>query len=375
MTDVLFYDFDFNLLGDFPRAVSVNIERKFCGYGCAEVHFSVAEKEVIALLEENPYMFFVAKGCSVIVTGWRIGEDIAVLGRTAEWLLTKRGIEQGSWLSLPPEEIAGAMVQSAAGDFLTVSEPETLGDAQNYSTNEVKVLYDAVCQVLQEQSRGFEVFCDIPGKQFVFRTLCGEERPALVSKSNRTAHNMEYTVDRQKTVSNSGWYERTIVDMGDWDADKNIPPLAKNDPENAFCYYRIITDDSRFGLECNVGDFLYSDTEDGTWKTSSERPESRWVYFGNTAETGPKKWDAVLSGAKTKDEAQRELGQMKTVETSSALLRRIEYGVDYGLGDVVNVQLEFGDFKKTEKKRVTAVKLFFDVDESGAEPTLSSLEE
>ena len=41
MEDVRFYDFDFNLLADIPRAVSVNIEKRYCGFGTAEIHFSI----------------------------------------------------------------------------------------------------------------------------------------------------------------------------------------------------------------------------------------------------------------------------------------------------------------------------------------------
>ena len=63
MTDILFYDFDFNLLADFPRVISLNINKNYCGYGTAELHFSLAEVEIITMLEENPYIFFTAGYC------------------------------------------------------------------------------------------------------------------------------------------------------------------------------------------------------------------------------------------------------------------------------------------------------------------------
>ena len=91
--------------------------------------------------------------------------------------------------------------------------------------------------------------------------------------------------------------------------------------------------------------------------------------------TGAKKWEAVLSSTKTASEAEMELAQLTKKESSSAQTKGVEYGKDYLLGDIIRVQVEFGDFRKAEKKRITSVSIYYDIDEQGVMPTFNSLEE
>ena len=385
MRDVIFYDFDFNRLADFPRFVSLNFDKKYCGYGTAELHFSLAETEVIELLENNPYMFFTAGEDSAIVTGWKIGEDVAVFGRTPEWLLTKRGVEEFSQNNVTSEKIARHAVASAAGDFVTLGELAELGTAQSYSTDKVRVLYDVVCEVLDGQNLGFRVVPDIAAKQFVFLVYSGEESLCLLSPSNRTAYDMEYTVEKQDMATNSGWYERRFIDMGGWDAYNNSPSLSDNKAANAYTFYEITSETyyksgdenypvKRFDFACTKGYYIYSDTSDGKWKVTPVKPDTIWIHLNNSAETGARRWDAVLLGIKTEDEALAEIAQLKRNEKSESETKSIEYGTDYRLGDIVRVQFEFGDFKKSKKKRVTSVSIYYDVDKTGVTPILSNLE-
>lgn len=385
MRDVIFYDFDFNRLADFPRVISLNFDKKYCGYGTAELHFSLAETEVISLLENNPYMFFTEGENSAIVTGWRIGEDVAVFGRTPEWLLTKRGVKAFSKSGEIAEVIARDAVTSAAGDFITLGEFTGLGKAQSYSTDKVRVLHDVVCEVLTGQNLGFRVVPDIAAKQFVFLVYSGEESLCLLSPSNRTAYDMEYTVEKQDMATNSGWYERRFIDMGGWDAYNNLPRLSDSQASNAYTFYEITSETyykngdkyypvERFGITCTKGYYIYSDTSDGKWKATPVKPDTIWIHLNNSAEIGARRWDAVLSGIKTEDEALAEIAQLKRNEKSESETKSIEYGTDYRLGDIVRVQFEFGDFKKSEKKRVTSVSIYYDVDKTGVTPILSNLE-
>ena len=50
------------------------------------------------------------------------------------------------------------------------------------------------------------------------------------------------------------------------------------------------------------------------------------------------------------------------------IVQHRKYGEDYNLGDEVRVQLEYGEFKKTEHKRITAVNLYTDTNGSGVIP-------
>ena len=376
MTDVIFYDFDFNRLRDFAKPISVNIEKCYCGYGTAELHFAINEQSLIKLLDENEYLFFTVGELSAIVTGWRLGEDIAIYARTPEWLLTKRGAETVSFSSSSAEIIAQTIIADIP-NFVASGERSNVGEAMDYSTDRVRNLYDVICEILDTQSLGFEVYPDLEAKEFVFRVYEGEQSLCMFSSSNRTADEMQYLVEMQDRVSNSGWYERRYKDKGGWSASANTPSLVNNKASNAYTFYRVTSSGTttRFGLSCTQNSYLYCDNVSGTWKISAKKPSTIWVYIDNAKKSGIKKWDAVLSGTKTEDEAKAEISQRSIVRDTSCEAYRFEYGKDYHLGDIVRVQYELDGFKKSEEKRVTSVAIYYDTDKSGVRPTLKSLEE
>ena len=383
--DVNFYDFEFNHLAVFPRSISVNFELKYCGFGAVEVHFSLAETEVITLLQDNPYMIFTVGDMAAIVTGFKVSEEIEVFGRTPEWLLTKRGVLPFE-KTASAEEIVRSAVVSSAEDFVALGEFSEVGEVRDYKTDKVRLLYDVVVEVLEAEELGFRLRPDFILKTFVFEVFRGEERIALISLSNRTAYDMVYLVDKQDMVTKSGWYERKILDMGGWDAYNNSPSLSDKNDKNAYTFYEITSETyyqsggkyypvEVFGLSCPKGLYLYSDTVDGKWKVSAERPDTVWVYIENPEVQGFKKWDAVLSGTKTEAEAIEEIRSLTVKEKSESEIKSLEYGKDYSLGDIVRVQFEFQDFKKTQRKRVSSVNIYFDVDKSGITPVFSNVEE
>ncbi len=385
MRDVVFYDFDFNRIGDFPKFISLNFENKYCGYGRVELHYSLKNYEIIELLEENPYVFFVAGENSAVVSGWRVSEDIAIFARTPEWLLTKRGANEMSFVSATPEDIVHSAINAAAGDFVAVGDAVGLGNVQTYSTDRVRVLYDVVCEVLKTQGLGFKIVPNTDLKQFVFSVYEGKESLCMLSQSNRTAYDMTYTVEKQDMATNSGWYEQKYTDMGAWDAYNNSPSLSEVNASNAYRFYEIASETyyqsgskyypvERFGFACPKGYYLYCDSESGKWKVTNERPDTIWVYLDSSKESGAKKWDAVLSGTKTKAEALAEIAQLKRIDQTDSETKSIALGEDYALGDIIDVQFEFGEFRKVEKKRVNAINIYYDTDGSGVVPILENLE-
>ncbi len=257
------------------------------------------------------------------------------------------------------------------------------GEPMSYSTDGVRNLYEVVCEVLNRQHLGFQVMPDKIAKQFVFCVYEGEVNLCMFSPSNRTAYDVEYSVEKQDAATNSGWYERRYTDMGDWDANSNTPSLYNNQSSNAYTFY-IITSDSyksngekveQFGLWCRKGQYICCDNAQGTWKIVKSRPNTIWMYIDNSSKSGLQKWDVVLSGIKTPDEAKSEISQRTICRDTSCEAYGMEYGKDYKLGDIVRVQLEFGDFKRTEQKRVSSVIICYDVDKSGVIPKLSNVEE
>lgn len=376
MKNIVFFDFDFVRLGEFSKFISVNYEKKYRGFGSVELHFPVTEYAVVEVLENNQYMFFTVDGHSAIVTGWRVGDDIAIFARTPEWILTKRAVGAFSESGVDAVELVVNIVAENCQDMVLIKTVEIQSATVDFSIDTVTTVYDIVCDILKIPNLGFEITADLSRKQFVFNIISGSERPGLISKSNKTAFDVEYTVDMQDAVTKSGWFERRYENMGDWDADKNRPILKNRDPENYFTFYRITTShENRLGLNCVEGEYLYCDTVDGLLKTTPDMPSTQWVYMDNPDVYGLKKWDAVLSGVKVGTQGENEIKTMTVNNSISAEVKNVEFGLDYNIGDVVLVQMEFGKFRKTEKKRVTAVSFYYDTDKSGVVPVLSGLEE
>lgn len=372
MQDLIFYDFDFNRLNDYGNFISSNWTVNYCGYGSFEAHFPKTQTDLIEMLDKNTYLLCIQGDNQAVITGWQIDEDIAVFGKTPEWLMTKRGINSFSYTTaVYPTVVAQYIVSNSMGDFVTVANVIAMGTQTKYSTSEVRSAYDTVCEVLGKDNLGFSLRADIQNKRFIFRSYQGTTRPTVLSESNKSAHSMLYTKELQDYATTSGWYQRKMENMGNWDAVNNSPALVQLSAQNAYRYYKITAAGTQFGLECKKGDYLYSDVATGAWKTASSVPSAVWLYINNTAVSGAKKWDFILSGTKTYAEAQAELRTRKISETIGAELRRLKYGTDYQLGDTVRVQFESGDFKKTLTKRVSGVQIFYDVDRQGICPILS----
>ncbi len=372
MEDLIFYDFDFNRLAEYRKCISVNRTVNFCGYGTFEAHFPLSQTSLIEMLEGNRYLLCVQGEHQAVITGWEIDEDIAVFGKSPEWLMTRRALNSFSHGSAYPAVIANYIVSAAMGDFVTIAAPPSLGSVREYSTAEVRTVHDTVCEVLKKDSLGFRLLADVQRGTFKFEVYSGNDCRTILSQSNKSAHSMVYTCEMQDAATNSGWYKRKMCDMGEWNAQTNQPGLQNALEKNAFTYYKIISATyTRFGLECTKGSYLYSDTANGVWKISETRPSAVWVYADNPSLSGAKKWDCIISGEKTKDEALLQLSEIKVSETVNAEVRRLEYGTDYALGDRVRVQFEAGDFKKTFTKTVSGVQIFYDVDKIGICPILS----
>ena len=372
--NVRFYSSEFYRLGEFPRPLSVNIQEVYCGYGTAEVHFPLNETEVFNLLEGNEQVMLCADGHWAVVTGWQVSEDIAVYGRTLQWLLTKRVAPAYSYDDITPEEAAINIVQSAE-DFVTTAECSYLGEKGTFESENPCTLYDGVCKALKPAGLGFLVEPDLAEKRLVFRVYEGKERECILSASMRSACGMEYTVEKQDAVSNCGWYKRKFTYMGDWNAQTNSPTLYNNREKNAYTYYSITADSTRFNLTCKKGQYLCCDNNEGAWKIYEDRPNTTWVYHDCNEKTGLCKWEALLSGTKTPLEAKNEISALVAKEVIDVETLRVKYGQDFNLGDKVRVQYEFGNIKRSQIKRVASVNVYFDVDKSGVCPTLEKLEE
>lgn len=374
MRDLFLYDYDFNLLKIFPKAISINISPNYNSFGSFEAHFPINTDSIIELLKDNEYLLFKYKDKYYPIIGFMVDEDIAVYGRTLEWLLTKRTVDKQTFENKTPEEIARSIVLEGAGDFISLGTNTNLGEKQDYTIKQPMTVYDALEELLFLNNLGFKLTITSSNK-FEFDVYKGKELSLIVSKSNKTAYDMTWTIDRQNMATNCGWYEQTIEDMDDWNPETNTPTLSDAVSDNAYKCYRI-TDATytRFGLTCNEGDYLYSDTKDGKWKTSEERPSSVWVYIDNNSVAGAKKWETVLDRYDNLSEAERKLKSLIASEKLDTKTRRVEYEKDYLIGDTLRVQYEYGNFAKTIRQMVIGVDIYIDENEKGVRPRFETVE-
>lgn len=315
MSDVIFYDFDLNIMGIFARYISLNMTRKYSGYGTLELHFPRSEARLIELLSRSDYMIVDCEHGQAIVTGWRIDDDIAVFGKTPEWLMTKRAIANFKAESRTGESAAYLAVESGMGDFVTVCAEKGIGTAKNFENEGAKTVYDIVRDALEKDKLGFRLYIDFDEKTFNFEVYCGEERDALFSESARTAHDAVYTREIEKKVSGGVWYERKSVGAN--------------------------------GMEVR-----------------------EWVQTDAGEEVGAKRWNAVLSALMTDCEAEAEAKRYRAEECIECGVRRLELGKDYDLGDIIRLQFEYEAFKRAMKRRVCAVEIHSDSDGFGITPIL-----
>ena len=315
MEDIVFYSFDFVKKVERARCISVNWTLCYSAYGTFELHLPLTDTEMIKLLDEEDYLICTQAGRQAVITGWRLDEDIAVFGKTPEWLMTKRCTEPMSRTSESSEATARYAVSSAMGDFVTLGTLAGEGTVGDYSTDRVRTVYDIVKEVLSGDRLGFRLYADFDSEGFVFEVYKGEERTVILSQSNKTAHGMSYTKEMQDKVTGGAWYEKKTTDS-----------------------------------------------------TGEETTE--WVQTDGGTETGARKWNCVLSGIKTEDEAEGEVKTLKTNESIECGVRRLVYGTDYALGDRVRVQFEAENFKKTLYRYVTGVEIYFDTDGCGVRPIL-----
>ncbi len=316
MSDVLFYDFDLNVMGVFARHISLNMTKKYSGYGTLELHFPRSEARLIELLSKGDYMIVDCEHGQAIVTGWRIDDDIAVFGKTPEWLMTKRAIADFKAEAMTGERAAYSAVQSGMGDFVTVCAEKGLGSQADYETEGAKTIYDIVQDIVLADRLGFRLYIDFDDKTFNFEVYSGKESNALFSQSARTAHDAVYTREIEKKASGGVWYEKKSVN-------------------------------------------------------SSGAEVREWVQTDFGDEVGARCWNAILSGIKTDCEADAEAKRRYTAkEHIECGVRRLEIGKDYDLGDIIRLQFEYEAFKKTMKRRVCAVEIYSDSNGFGITPIL-----
>lgn len=322
MEDIYFYNFEFQLLHIEAEAISVNWRVYYNAVGQFEAHFSL-DSEVLSLLGGAFYLVAVQGSRSAVITGWQAGNDLAVFGRTCNWLLSKRVVPAFEEKTGSAEEIARGLVEAAFSDtecFVTEKAQPVSAGSITFAQKEYGLLSEAVCSCLDLSQAGHEVVFDTKNKLWIYRDRRGSELSLMVSEANRNAADTEFASDCLE-VCDSGWYKQ-----------------------------------------------LQEETESG------ETPEPVWTLLNDGKTQGIYQWECILSGG-TQEEAGRELAKMVRNEQGTVNAVGLIWNKDYKLGDIVRVQIKKGNFFQTIRMRITGVHLWYEEGQCGEQPMMEGAKE
>ena len=249
-------------------------------------------------------------------------EDLAVFGRSLNWLFTKRIVPDFEPVTGTVGKITCDLVENAFLDVenFVVDGSLDKGEEVSFSQKEYRTLADVVKECLKLQGAGHEVQFDPQHKLWIYRVVIGQEQPVMVSEDNRNVTATEWSSDLLDLCT-AGWYQQKQES----------------------------TEENR---------------ETG----------AIWTFADSEKEEGIYRWDCLLQG-ETEAEALQDLSQKTKTSKIVAQNADLAWHTDYELGDMVRVQVKKGDLLQTAKKRVIGVHLWYEEGQKGEQPEFESDEE
>lgn len=342
--DIRVYDFNFNLLFIMSDIISSSWSLKYNGVGTYEGHFRLRD-DITEVLLENTYLIVTEGENQAVCTGKIADTELLLCGRTLNWLLSKRvmppfktsKIFNGQFQTPPaiinyvldrtfiaPPEIGedGLYIEGTTDEkkkvdsFRIMPLPEGEVMERHFwrnSANGAEEIISDLCDVL---GMGHRLYFNVREKSWDFEVYTGSERSFTLSEKDRNFYDITYTEEIENYAS-GGWYE--------------------------------------------------AETE--------ENDESVWKYIGfDDGNTAMAAWDAVLPGTGL-SEAKSSLSEKKKEYTVSGTVAHLEYGKDYGMGDIVTVSVCFGKLSRTMKYRIEGMNIWYNENGCGKEPILKKCEE
>ncbi len=319
--DIRIYDFEFNLIQQTNTYNSASWSLKYNDAGTFEGHFPISV-DIVPLIMGNDYLVIAQGENAAIITGRQAGTDFAVFGRTCSWILSRRVTPDFDQLTGTAETLTRGFVQTAFADVENfVLGPEFgLTKELKFWRNTYNPTLDVVTDCLAEDGAGHRVVFDTKNKQWVYQVYKGQELPLIISEANKNAYDTEITDDCLDFYT-GGWYEQK------------------------------------------------SETQEGETDGGST-----WIYIPGVSEkTGIYRWECTLSGS-NESEAKSSLRTKRRKNETAVKSRDLILGRDYGLGDIVRVQIQKGQYQTTVKKRITGVNIRYEQGGTGQQPVFSDLE-
>lgn len=301
MSDIRFYDFDLNLAYILPAHskgkgyVATVATQEFNDAGALEILF-VDDTLKKLVRERRGSMLVTWNGFQGFTTSYQFDKECRLMGMSLNGLLNRIVVpETGEVVTGDVYSLASAAITSEIAPWLNVmpATDEFINEVE-YSTDKYKTADTYLQELLKLDNAGYRVYADFAEKKFCLEVLKSKETNLMLSSGNLNAYEIVENFSDKK-IAVGGWYKK------------------KSDDGASATWEYITTDESVSGV---------------------------------------KKIDTVLSST-TETEARNEL-KNKVYESSFDLkTRRIKYGVDYMLGDVVRVQNE----GITMKKRISGITL------------------
>lgn len=323
--DIRFYDFSgknfastgnyFDLLHVENHFISSNWNIHYNDVGNFEAHFDLGS-DTLPIIMDNDYLVAVQGSQAAIIIGKKTGEDLAVFGRTCNWLLKKRVTEafsttgQESVYNLVKRKVESAFNDSPVQiENISFSVP-----AINVQRSDNCITFDFVQECLEQNSLGHEMTFDFPNQKWLFRLLKGKDNSLVISTANRNAYDVTMT-----------------------------------------------------------GDSLDFCTE-GLYKSKMSNGEYEWLpIYKQTPQTSILRWVTLLNGENA-SEARASLDKARCVNEINGKTIDVSFGNDYSLGDIVSVEWQSGRYKKRTKKRIVGVNLWYENGNIGEEPLFENFE-
>ncbi len=337
------YDFSYNLLAETEAVISSEWELKFNGIGTYEGSFPI-NSELARVFAENRYLILCEEDRQAICTGKLIYDKVTVYGRTPEWLLSKRIVLPFKTSTIfganytDPETIILYLLGNAYRTPKTVDEegnvsevlksqavaedfiiPEAVGTDKldrHFWRNGANPLSEVIADLCNIIGCGYSLTFNPKDRCWSFSLVFGKERKLLISKSLKNAYDMKMK-DSLLEASNGGYFE-----------------IYSGDDEGSVYGY---TENE----ECHGEGMLY--------------------------------WETTLGSASGLSEAEKLLAEKNSDITLESELLGIKYGADYKIGDIVRVQFEAGPFRRTFKRRVTAVSIISSKNGNSVKPVFSEV--
>lgn len=350
--DIRIYDFNFNLLSIMSDIISSSWSIKYNGIGTYEGHFRLNDR-ISDIILSTPYLVLIEGRKQAVCTGKIADNELLVCGRTVNWLLSKRVIPPfktkdifdgeyqhpktiidyvltKTFISPPQTDENGLFVEGTVDSRKAVTNftilPYSGGEKLNrhFWRNSANIVDEVIHDLSEIMKAGYRLKFNFIDKTWDFEIINGSEKNLIMSEQNRNLYNVSYTEDIENYAS-GGWYEDTAQAVSD--------------------------------------------------ETSDTEQESIWRYIGfDDGNSGMQYWETVLGGTGL-SEAQSSLSSKQIEYTVQGSVSRLKYEKDYNLGDIITVFIQFGNFKKKMRYKITGVNIWYNENSFGEEPVLKQIKE